>query len=127
MITKLDILRQNAKIKEEREKNIAILSDYLEEAKTLYNSMPAGNDLQIVSERKTVKDRIEKLNELIEDEKRAIDELDKPSDDEINGIIRWPITMIFEGIINDLGTFLQKLIKSGLVNLKNSPLGQGKH
>ena len=90
MITKLDILRQNAKIKEEREKNIAILSDYLEEAKTLYNSMPTGNDLQIVSERKTVNNRIKKLNELIEDEKRAIDELDKPGDDEINGIIRWP-------------------------------------
>lgn len=33
-------------------------------------------------------------------------------------------TMEFEGIINDLGTFLQKLINSGLINLKNSPLGQ---
>lgn len=33
-------------------------------------------------------------------------------------------TMEFESIINDLGTFLQKLINSGLENLKNSPLGQ---
>lgn len=36
-------------------------------------------------------------------------------------------TMTFESILNDLGAFLQKLINSGLVNLKNSPLGQGKH
>lgn len=35
-------------------------------------------------------------------------------------------TMKFEGIINDLGTFLQKLINSGLGNLKNSPLGKNK-
>lgn len=33
-------------------------------------------------------------------------------------------TTIFEGIINDLGAFLQKLINSGLSNLKDSPLGQ---
>ncbi|WP_294607174.1 hypothetical protein [uncultured Bacteroides sp.] len=33
-------------------------------------------------------------------------------------------TMEFESIINDLGIFLQKLINSGLDNLKKSPLGQ---
>lgn len=36
------------------------------------------------------------------------------------------ITMKFEGIINDLGAFLQKLINAGLTNLKDSPLGQKK-
>lgn len=35
-------------------------------------------------------------------------------------------TMEFESIINDLGAFLQKLINSGLNNLKESPLGQRK-
>lgn len=33
-------------------------------------------------------------------------------------------TMEFESIINDLGVFLQKLINSGLNNLKKSPLGR---
>ena len=32
--------------------------------------------------------------------------------------------MEFESIINDLGVFLQKLINSGLNNLKKSPLGR---
>ncbi len=33
------------------------------------------------------------------------------------------ITMEFETIINDFGSFLQKLIKQGLINLKGSPVG----
>lgn len=39
-----------------------------------------------------------------------------------SGIIE--TTMEFESIINDLGAFLQKLINSGLNNLKESPLGR---
>lgn len=34
------------------------------------------------------------------------------------------ITAQFDSIINDLGTFLKKMIDSGLESLKNSPLGK---
>ena len=77
MKTRYDILKENAEIRQARQKNIAELQPMLDEARALYEIIPdRHDDLEIIREREVVFRRIKELSALIEDEQKAIEELD---------------------------------------------------
>lgn len=87
MITKLDILQQNAEIRTKREANIKALKEELQEAKGLLMVIPRNTDLQTTRERAAVQQRIKSLNALIEDEKRAIESLSEAGDAAVSAVV----------------------------------------
>lgn len=87
VVTKFDILQQNAAIQAKREKNILILTAQLKEAHDLLAVIPRNSDLETTRERAAVQQRIKNLNALIEDEKRAIETLYDADDDDISAVV----------------------------------------
>lgn len=75
METKFDILQQNMTEKIRRESNIKTLSKELQEAKEVLRAIPNSTDLETLQDRKTVNKRIRELSELLDDEKKAVCEL----------------------------------------------------
>jgi len=84
MKTLLDVERENATIRNEREKNIETLTVQLNEAKSIASVLPNGNSLENQSERKIVAEKITHLNTLIDSEKDAILQLSRLNDNEIS-------------------------------------------
>lgn len=87
VVTKFDIMQQNAEIRAKREANIKTLNGYLQEARELLTVIPRNTDLETTRERAAVQQRIKSLNALIEDEKRAIESLYDPTEGEISEIV----------------------------------------
>lgn len=75
METKFDILQQNMTEKIRRESNIKTLSKELQEAKEVLRAIPNSTDFETLQDRKTVNKRIRELSELLDDEKKAVCEL----------------------------------------------------
>ena len=88
MKTRYDILKENAEIRKSRQKNIEELQPMLDEARALYAVIPdRHDDLEIIREREVVHRRIKELSALIEDEQKAIEELDGAPGTDIEGIV----------------------------------------
>lgn len=88
MKTRYDILKENTEIRQARQKNIAELQPMLDEARALYAVIPdRRDDLEIIREREVVFRRIKELSALIEDEQKAIEELDGAPGTDIEGIV----------------------------------------
>lgn len=75
METKFDILQQNMTEKIRRESNIKTLSKELQEAKEVLRAIPNSTDFETLQDRKIVNKRIRELSELLDDEKKAVCEL----------------------------------------------------
>lgn len=87
VVTKFDILQQNAATRAKREKNIQILTAHLKDAHDLLSVIPRNNDFETMQERAAVQQRIKNLNALIEDEKRAIEVLYGADDADVSVVV----------------------------------------
>ena len=85
METKFDKLKRNNEERTKREENIVALTDELTEARILLRVLNnnGATDYETQQERATVHGRVKQLSELIEDEKRAIQDLDGGAADAI--------------------------------------------
>lgn len=78
--TKFDLHRERNEIRTERQKNVEQLEAKLERAKALEAVIPFTSDsyeedLELKEERQFINDTISELEEMIEDEKQAIEQI----------------------------------------------------
>ena len=86
-MTKYDKLQLNAEIRTRREENLKTLNASLEEAQGVWSVLPSGNTMEALREREAVKQRINELNALIEDERKAIEALEYPDEASVSKIL----------------------------------------
>lgn len=83
MTTLLDIRRANAIVRRERRANIAVLTAELIDAQLLLSEIPHDESYTANQEIIAVRSMIHELNELIESERKAIDELTDATPEQI--------------------------------------------
>lgn len=87
MKTLLDIERENAVIRKEREANLKDLNTRLADAKTTQSFLPTGTTLDECEARRVVVKEIQHIQKLIADEQKAINLLVDATPEEVSQVM----------------------------------------